>query len=52
MSIAIGVICIITVVTLRDEFLLYRKRREYRENCELYRAHEETFLLTGEKHNK
>ncbi len=44
MSIAIGVLCIFTIVTLRDEYLMRMKEREYRELREHYRPHEEKSL--------
>ena len=50
MSIAIGVLCIFTIVTLRDEYLMRQKQREYRELQAHYRPHEEASLL--EEHTR
>ena len=40
MSIAIGAICIFTIITLRDEMLIRQKHREFEQLQELYRPHE------------
>ena len=41
MSIAIAVISIFTIVTLRDELLIYQKRRDVAELQSRYLPHEE-----------
>lgn len=50
MSIAIGVLCIFTIVTLRDEYLMRMKEKETRELQERFRPHEETYFL--EEHTR
>ena len=45
MSIAIGALCIFTIVTLRDEYLMHIKRRELSELMDHFRPHEEISML-------
>ena len=41
MSIAIGMICIFTIVTLRDELLMHQQRRDHDELQSRFLPHEE-----------
>jgi len=41
MSIAIGAICIFTIITLRDELLIRRKQREFEQLQALFCPHED-----------
>ena len=50
MSIAIGAICIFTIITLRDEMLIRQKEREFRELQDHFRPHEEIGRLEEPKH--
>ena len=49
MSIAIGALCIFTIITIRDEYLMYRKRREFSELCDHFRPHEQAYLAEESK---
>lgn len=50
MSIAIGAICIFTIITLRDEMLIRQKRREFERLQDHFRPHEEKNYLDQPKH--
>lgn len=49
MSIAIGAICIFTIITLRDEMLIRAKKREYERLQDHFRPHEEASYLDTPK---
>ena len=49
MSIAIGAICIFTIITLRDEMLIRAKKREYERLQDHFRPHEEASYLDAPK---
>lgn len=50
MSIAIGVLCIFTIVTLRDEYLMRMKERELKQLQDRFRPHEQARFL--EEHTR
>ena len=45
MTIAIGVLCMFTIITLRDEFLMRMEEKELFTLQEKYRPHEEYLEL-------
>ncbi len=51
MTIAIGVLCMFTIITLRDEYLLRMEERDFLRLQDKYRPHEENEenLLTGKR---
>lgn len=52
MSIAIGAICIFTIITLRDEMLIRQKRREFERLQDHFRPHEEITYLEEPDHRR
>ena len=44
MTIAIGVLCIFTIITLRDEYLKHLEEKEFLRLQACYRPHEEYLL--------
>ena len=49
MSIAIGAICIFTIITLRDELLIRQKQREFERLQDHFRPHEQISCLKDPK---
>ena len=52
MSIAIGAICIFTIITLRDEMLIRAKQREFMRLQDHFRPHEDISMLEGAKEDE
>lgn len=44
MTVAIGVLCIFLIVTLRDDYLMHREEQETRELQERFRPHEQYYF--------
>lgn len=44
MTIAIGVLCMFAIITLRDEYLMRMEERDFLTLQEKYRPHEENLL--------
>ena len=44
MTLAIGVLCIFTIITLRDDYLIRREERDFLQLQEKYRPHTENLL--------